>query len=667
MTDREIWNFKTKYGSIFIKISKKSTAFMIVYLAFSVFAFFSGTGVSWKAAGCFLGAACLLSCMEIQVYGKPWMNRVLVWGIFVFGSIVTAFLSQMFLDAQFWGLGLLRAGLNSACCLTVTSVLFFLTGRWKTSVMASSFLLMGFTIIDEMVAQGRGTDLIFCDIFNVQTALNVMGQYTFSVSRVMLYAFAILLLFWILLWNIHFSAEFRTVGWRCSGVLAGMLCVAAIFVGKQYITVYRFADTVWYNGFFLNFTYTITDAFVEKPIGYSSEVIEELEERFVLQEDTRENPSIIVIMNESFADFEKLGQLNIDEEILPFYHSLSENVIKGYALSSIFAGGTPNSEYEFLTGNSVAFLPEGSSAYRSYVENPTYSMVSELKSRGYTCTAMHPFLSSGWNRTKVYPLLGFDQMLFLEDFPQKNLVREYVSDREMYEKILEVYRNGTGKQFIFGVTMQNHGDYLYDGDHYEKTVSLCDDPETYPRAEQYLSLMKESDKALNYLLDEFSKEEEDVVIVFFGDHQPNLDEGFFEYLTGTDGQTLEEQQLQYEVPFFIWANYDIEEKSIPRTSLNFLSSYVYDVAGIGLPVYNQFLRDVEQEIYAMNRIGYYCVQEPNVCHSFKENDQKRGLLWEYQCLAYNSLFDFEQRSDHFFPVDSVTDLEMNSKAQGGLT
>ncbi len=659
MADKEIWSFKTKCGSIFIKISKKSAVFMMAALAFSVFAFFSKTGVLWKAAGCFLGAACLLSCMEIRFHGKPWINKLLVWGIFVFGSIVTAFLSQMLLDAQFWRLGILRVGLNSACCLTVTSVLFFLTGRWKISMMASNFLLIGFTIIDEMVAQGRGSDLIFCDIFNVQTALNVMGQYSFSISRVMLYAFGMLLLFWMLLWDIRFSTDFRTVGCRCSGILVGMLCVAAIFAGKPHIIVNRFADTVWYNGFFLNFTYTITDAFVEKPTGYSSKIIEELEERFVPQADTRENPSIVVIMNESFADFESLGQLGIDEEILPFYHSLSENVIKGSALSSIFAGGTPNSEYEFLTGNSVAFLPEGSSAYKSYIKDPTYSMVSELKSRGYVCTAMHPFLSSGWNRTGVYPLLGFDQMLFLEDFPQEDLVREYVSDREMYEKILEVYRNGAGKQFIFGVTMQNHGDYLYDGDHYEKTVVLSDDSETYPRAEQYLSLMKESDQALQYLIDEFSKEEEDVVVVFFGDHQPNLDEGFFQYLTGTDGQTLEEQQLQYEVPFFIWANYDIEEKSIQRTSLNFLSSYVYDVAGIGLPVYNQFLRDVEKEIYSMNRIGYYCVQEPDVCHSYQETGQEHGLLWEYQCLAYNALFDFEQRSKQFFPIEGLN-LEMNS-------
>lgn len=667
MTDREIWSFKTKFGSVFIKTSKKSLVFIIVALMFSVFAFFSETGVSWKAAGCFLGAACLLSCIEIQVYGKTWIRGVIVWGIFIFSSFFMAFLSQMFLDAQFFGLGFLRLILNSACCLMVTSVLFFLTGRWKISVMASSFLLIGFTIIDEMVAQGRGSDLIFSDIFNVQTALNVVGQYTFSVSAVMVYAIGMVLLFWMLLWNIRFSADFHTMAWRCSGVLVGVLCVAAIYTGKQHITVNRFRDMVWDNGFLLNFACTITDAFVEKPIGYGSEVIEELEERFAPQEDTRENPSIIVIMDESFADFEKLGQLGIDEEILPFYHSLSENVVKGYALSSIFAGGTPNSEYEFLTGNSVAFLPEGSSAYRSYVKDPTYSMVSELKSRGYTCTAMHPFLSSGWNRTKVYPLLGFDQMLFLEDFPQENMVREYVSDQEMYEKILEIYRNGTGKQFIFGVTMQNHGDYLYDGDHYEKTVSLCDDPETYPRAEQYLSIVKESDKALEFLIDAFSKEEEEVVIVFFGDHQPNLDKGFFQNLTGTNGQSLEERQLQYEVPFFIWANYNIEEKSIPRTSLNFLSSYVYDVAGIGLPVYNQFLRDVEQEIYAMNRVGYYCVQEPNVCHPYENIGQERGLLWEYQCLAYNALFDFEQRSDYFFPVDSVTDLEMNSKAQGGLT
>ena len=67
-----------------------------------------------------------------------------------------------------------------------------------------------------------------------------------------------------------------------------------------------------------------------------------------------ETPNLIVIMNESFADYTSIGKgLDLSEDCMPFIHSLTENTIKGTAYVSIFGGNTPNSEYEFLTGNTM--------------------------------------------------------------------------------------------------------------------------------------------------------------------------------------------------------------------------------------------------------------------------------------------------------------------------
>ena len=62
-------------------------------------------------------------------------------------------------------------------------------------------------------------------------------------------------------------------------------------------------------------------------------------------------------MNETFSDLNVVNKIKTNKEVMPFINSLSENTIKGHMLVSVFGGGTSNSEYEFLTGNSVSSLP----------------------------------------------------------------------------------------------------------------------------------------------------------------------------------------------------------------------------------------------------------------------------------------------------------------------
>ena len=68
-------------------------------------------------------------------------------------------------------------------------------------------------------------------------------------------------------------------------------------------------------------------------------------------------------MNETFADLNVVNHIKTNKEVMPFINSLKENTIKGHMLVSVFGGGTSNSEYEFLTGNSMAFLPKGTVAF----------------------------------------------------------------------------------------------------------------------------------------------------------------------------------------------------------------------------------------------------------------------------------------------------------------
>ena len=132
-----------------------------------------------------------------------------------------------------------------------------------------------------------------------------------------------------------------------------------------------------------------------------------------------EKPDIIVIMNESYADLSVIGHFDTNQDYMPYVNSLigSENVIQGNCYVSTIGTGTSNTEYEFLTGNSMAFLPYGSNAYQRYIDHDTYSLISTLKNDGYTAEVMHPYYKEDWNRPAVYEDFGFDSFIAYEDRP----------------------------------------------------------------------------------------------------------------------------------------------------------------------------------------------------------------------------------------------------------
>ena len=75
---------------------------------------------------------------------------------------------------------------------------------------------------------------------------------------------------------------------------------------------------------------------------------------------------------------------------------------------------------------------------------------------------------------------------------------------------------------------------------------------------------------------------------------------FYNKLLHTDIQKLEGEELEklYKVPFLIWANYDIKEENVKRTSNNYLSTYLAEVAGIKKTGYLEYLTKLREEIPA---------------------------------------------------------------------
>ena len=173
----------------------------------------------------------------------------------------------------------------------------------------------------------------------------------------------------------------------------------------------------------------------------------------------------------------------------------------------------------------------------------------------------------------------------------------------------------------------------------------------YPDVNQYLSLLYESDIALEYLITYFEQVEEPVEIVFFGDHQPSLSSGFYPHLNGKglSGLTQDELEALYTVPFFIWTNYESEAGEVEITSLNYLSTMALERAGIPLPAYNRFLSDLMEEIPAINSRGYYSQTEGGFLHKSEAAGTEAERIREYEILQYNNMFGGKEQSKIFFP------------------
>jgi len=144
-------------------------------------------------------------------------------------------------------------------------------------------------------------------------------------------------------------------------------------------------------------------------------------------EENDSSPNIIVIMDEAFSDLGVIGGFETNKDYMPFINSLigQENVIEGNVYVSTIGTGTSNTEFEFLTGNTMGFLPAGSNAYQLYVNDVQPGLTSTLKSQNYSATAFHTYYRTSWNREQVYEDMGFDEFISLETLAGEELMAEF--------------------------------------------------------------------------------------------------------------------------------------------------------------------------------------------------------------------------------------------------
>ena len=597
--------------------------------------------------------------------------------------------------------------------LVIYLLLYICFNRFRLTTIIANTLIFAVAIFNYFKLLWRGEPVQLLDVVTLKTAMNVSDNYHIELSPILIIATLLFIVTAIVISKCTYTLTLKrkraTMGALC-GALAIFLVLVLVDTRKSKNPTFSLTEkmgvindennpssTFAQNGMMVALTINAQHLSVEIPEDYSAERVQRIEENIenryehsILPNDVMqkyeeekviheeegkrilkegEKPNIICIMNESYSDMSTVGSFETNLPMHPYMDALfqGENVVHGDLCVSVYGGGTANSEFEFLTGNSMAFFPTGSIPYQQYIGDTTGSLPRFLKSQGYQTIAVHPYLASGWNRPDVYASMAFDQFLSIDDFSDRSeYIRSYISDRSSYAKLIDLYEHKDPRHplFLFNVTMQNHGSYTSTNPNFNQDVRLIEYPEKFPETEQYLSLARQSDLAVQDLIDYFRSVDEPVLICFFGDHLPSMINGFYEALLGKDLLDLTGAEMQnlYKTDFFIWANYDIPECEVQSISLNYLSTLLLQMSGMDLPAYNLLIADCYDQYPILTTMGVYDANGKRY-DTLKNVPDETGILNEYNTLTYNNVFETTKRRSeiydvvYFVPQKKETEIE----------
>lgn len=524
---------------------------------------------------------------------------------------------------------------------------------WPTRSIANTCVIVALAIvglIQYFIAQFKGTAILPADLFALRTAIAVSGKYTYSLNTFALGGLCAVCV-GVTLVALLAEASSPTTSTdqntmassdrqkRFAQLIAAASCLVTLVA---FIAVPNYVDDFGLqlayfghdalksyqdNGFLPSFIAAFQNVGIKQPDDYSADAterdVEELSKSYDTEVDNGRlaavaqyeaiKPSLVVVMNETFADlseFEILRSAGYDGPA--FFKSVDDALLRGNVAVSVLGGGTSNTEFEFLTGTNCAFVGEGKYPYVMYSFANVDNLAKQLSELGYTCSALHPNLASNWNRDVVYADLGFDRFFSIDDFAGAPELHSGVSDEATYDKVLELLNDTSDPQFIFDVTMQNHSGY----DQHNMPTKLlrhyavdlyADDAWVSDAIDEYLACIEASDQALNKLMEQLAALDRPVILVFFGDHHPHISEWINDdYYVNED--ELTHQLRIHHTGYFIWANYDVagrEQKSdVDDMSVDILGTTTLELMGAPLTKMERARLVMRKDLLALNVFGY---------------------------------------------------------------
>lgn len=459
------------------------------------------------------------------------------------------------------------------------------------------------------------------------------------------------------------ATGYRIIGWVLLALFIWQFTIP--YANGLGISVYTWKPIPSYqdNGFLSSFVSTAQLMIPQKPKGYSKKTADKTVKELASEYDeangegsaakaasdqySQQKPNIVVVMNETFSDlsiYDSIREAGYDGP--QYLKSLyADSILHGTLQVSAMGGGTCNSEFETLTGNSMAFIGSGVYPYETYNMN-IENLVSQLKEQGYDTHAIHPAAGSNWNRDGVYSAFGFDTFDDEATFTGATRFRNRIDDASTYSKTLEYLNGSDTPQFIFDVTLMGHSGYETGLVPEDKQVNCTVDgldEKNQNKLNEYLATVNEEDAQLKTLIDGIKKSKKPTIVLFFGDHQPALSEAI-----GGESDDIVQTEMQWQTCYTMWANYDVAgsvKGTELDTSTSYLSALLCHEAGIPMTDRQKAAYLLMEDVPKINVVGAYLAKNSkhdgeweNVDAAVVNSESMEKLSY----LQYRNLFDTGQ-------------------------
>ncbi len=547
--------------------------------------------------------------------------------------------------------------------------LYFIGQRSGVLAVIPVVACAGFGVAQYFILQFKSAAILPSDLLALGTAAAVSGNYTYEINTAVAEslvgagaAVALLSFIW--------PGRPRTVARGAAGVVGNLCAGVAVFgilagtfstvkleeaMGFEYDRWWPIATYQTY-GFLPSFIAVAQDLPIPEPEGYDDETAADIQADLVAaydatlgatperiaaeQQFAQVQPTIIAVMNESFSDLSLYqGLLDAGYTGPAFYNSLGDTLQRGTLMTSVNGGGTANSEFEFLTGDSIAFIGNGKYPYQLYNLSDIECLPRQLEELGYRARAMHPQAPTNWNRALSYKQMGFEEFYSMEDFEGEPQYHAGVTDRATYDKILELLAEDDGPQFILDITMQNHSGYDAGTVPAEELTSYAPagvtDGELLTQLNTYLTCINASDRDLAYFVDQLRQLDRPVVLVFFGDHQPNMTTSLNDALYPGEDELTHQWRL-FQSTYFIWANYDVagndQVSAQSEIGASALAAQALHAIGAPLTDYQKALLASRSQIVSLSANGYRGAD--GVCYTLDAEGPYRSLVDDLRAVQY---------------------------------
>ena len=476
---------------------------------------------------------------------------------------------------------------NIIICAILFTIIFLVFKKAYLSMAIHGGIFYILSCIEYFKYKTSGSHLVISDLLMTKNLSDVGKFASLKITYPLVLNFIILVVYILLTYKNNLTLDFSLKKRICSCAFISMLItiVLTTSISAKIFSIFEIETPAATNilesneqfsdiGFLPYLAKTTSENLmdiVNPPKNYNYDSIKSLLSNNDLDTNTenasKNNPNVIFIMSESFSDFRVFDSLNIDSNIYSGFDSVGAEGYVGNCVVPTFGGYTTRTEFELLTGLptyaiNTPSVPQNLLKKQDIIETiPSY-----FKGLGYNTSYIHPFSKTFYDRDTLYTEYGFDNLYFDDSMTvETENFRRYISDKSVFNQIKNVLESNSSPSYIFATTMQNHQPY------YAETADGAD------QLSYYLAGIKQTSDELRAFTNWLKDFDEDVVLVFVGDHFPFFtpDDNVYDRLGVSDNNA----ELIYNQKYILWNNYDsnIFNKNIDTISAFYIPFIVTDL------------------------------------------------------------------------------------------